>query len=205
MARNYLIPFGFAGSDPILSLHREMNRMFDDVFRAGAGGRGLAQDPGSTQPAFFNASMNVSETENELRVTVELPGVSEQDIDVDLNDDVLTISGEKKFETERGGEKENFHAVERAYGAFQRTLRLPFQANPDEVRAAFQNGVLTVTVPKSAQQSRSRRIQVQGSASQGGRPGASRQGEPGAPGEERTIGDRPAKDGGSGDQPPATH
>jgi HSP20 family protein len=202
MARTYLMPFGFGGSDPILSLHREMNRMFDDVLRTGMGGRGAGQDQGSGQAGFFTASMNVSETEKELRVTVELPGVSEQDIDVDLNDDVLTIRGEKKFEDQRGGEKEDFHAVERAYGTFQRSLRLPFQANPDEVRASFQNGVLTITVPKSAQQARSRRIQIQGGASQGGQ----RQGEQGAPSEERTIGDRSGGEGGQGgDQQPATH
>jgi HSP20 family protein len=166
MARHSLIPLGFGGSDPILSLHREMNRLFDDAFRGGA--RDLPQGQASRQPSFFNANMNVSETDNEVRVTVELPGVTEQDIDVSLNDDVLTIRGEKKMEDERGGAKENFHYVERSYGSFQRSLRLPHQANPDEVRAAFQNGVLTVTVPKSAQQERSRRIQIQTGAPQAG-------------------------------------
>jgi len=76
---------------------------------------------------------------------------------------VLTIRGEKKFE--QTTEKENFHFVERSYGTFQRALRLPFMANPDQVQASFENGVLTVTVPKSGQQERSRRIQVQGRGS----------------------------------------
>jgi len=170
MARNSLIPTTFGASDPILSLHREMNRMFDDVFR-GSFARPSGASSQAAQPTFFNASMNVSETGNELRVSVELPGVNEQDVDISLNDDLLTIRGEKKFESERGGgdnqrgggEKENYHYVERSYGVFERSLRLPFQVNADEVRASFENGVLTITVPKSAQQERSRRIQIQGS------------------------------------------
>jgi len=160
MARNPLTPFrsGFGmrgGSDPFLSLHREMNRLFDDVLRdtrlPSAGQIGASN--------LVNASMNVSETDNGIRITAELPGVSEQDIDVSLDDDLLTIRGEKKFEQK--DEKENFHFVERCYGTFQRSLRLPFTVHPDQVQASFENGVLTVTVPKSGQQQRSRRIQVQ--------------------------------------------
>jgi HSP20 family protein len=170
MARNPLTPFGFGfgtpgGSDPFLSLHREMNRLFDDVLR----GTGLPAATGKQGQGrvgnFVNASMNVSETENEVRITAELPGVTEQDIDVSLDDDVLTIRGEKKFE--RTDDKENFHFVERSYGTFQRSLRLPFPVDPERVQASFENGVLTVTVPKTEQQERSRRIQVQGRSSGG--------------------------------------
>jgi HSP20 family protein len=159
MARQSLTPYG--GADPILSLHREMNRLFDDVFRGGGGQRSFAPALGGGSTAMFNAQMDVSETDKDLRVCVDLPGVSEQDIDVSLDDDILTIRGEKKVEQERG-DKENYHFVERSYGSFQRALRLPFNANPEEVRASFENGVLTVTVPKTAQQARSRRIEVQG-------------------------------------------
>lgn len=175
MARNPLTPsrtgFGLlGGNDPFLSLHREMNRLFDDVLR----GTGLPAAGGQRQGGvgnFVNASMNVSETENEIRITAELPGVTEQDIDVSLDDDVLTIRGEKKFEQKN--EKENFHFVERSYGTFQRSVRLPFPINPEQVQAHFENGVLTVTLPKTAQQERSRRIQVQargagGQSAQGG-------------------------------------
>jgi len=168
MARNPLTPIrsGFGmlgGSDPFLSLHREMNRLFDDVLR-GTGLPGAGQIQGSVSN-LINASMNVSETDKEIRITAELPGVSEQDIDVSLDDDLLTIRGEKKFEQK--DEKENFHFVERSYGTFQRSLRLPFTVNPDQVQASFENGVLTVTVPKSGQQQRSRRIQVQGRGTSG--------------------------------------
>jgi HSP20 family protein len=165
MARNPLTPFGSGfgtpgGSDPFLSLHREMNRLFDDVLR----GTGLPAATGNQGQGrvgnFVNASMNVSETENEIRITAELPGVTEQDIDVSLDDDVLTIRGEKKFE--RTDDKENFHFVERSYGTFQRSLRLPFPVAPEQVQARFENGVLTVTLTKTGRQERSRRIQVQG-------------------------------------------
>ena len=181
MARNPMTPFrpggGMFPGDPFLSLHREMNRLFDDVFRgtslptaSGSQGQG---DVGT----FVNASMNVSETDKEIRITAELPGVTEQDIDVSLDDDVLTIRGEKKFE--RKDDKENFHFVERSYGTFQRSLRLPYAVESEQVRASFENGVLTVTVPKTERQERSRRIQVQGR-------GATGQGSSGGKGAEPT-------------------
>jgi HSP20 family protein len=159
MARNSMIPFGgnlFGGPDPFLSLHRDMNRLFDDMWR----GRGTAQAEGGALPS-VQANMNVSETDKEVRVSAELPGVSEKDIDVSLHDDLLTIRGEKRFEEERGDEKENYHFVERSYGSFQRSLRLPFKADASQVQASFHNGVLTVTVPKSSQQQTAHRIQIQ--------------------------------------------
>ncbi len=103
--------------------------------------------------------MNVSETEKEIRITAELSGVTDQDIDVSLDDDLLTTRGEKKFE--RTDEKETFHFVECSYGTFQRSLRLPFPVDPERVQASFENGVLTVTLPKTGRQERSRKIQVQ--------------------------------------------
>ncbi len=159
MARNPLTPYrsggllGGGGLDDIFSLHRDMNRLFDQVMGSGAG-RG-----GASAGNVINAQMNVSETEDEIRIAAELPGVTEDDIDVSLDDDVLTIRGEKRFE--RKDEKENFHFVERSYGTFQRAVRLPFPVDPEQVRASFENGVLTIRLPKSAQQERARRIPVQ--------------------------------------------
>jgi len=103
---------------------------------------------------------DVSETDKEVRIQAELPGVSENDIEVSLHEDVLTIRAEKKQEHKE--EREGVHFSERAFGTFQRSLRLPFQLNPDQVQARFVNGVLSVTVPKTQPQERSRRIQVQG-------------------------------------------
>ena len=111
--------------------------------------------------------MDVSETETELRLSAELPGVEEGDVEVTLNDDVLTIRGEKKFE--RVDERENFHFVERSYGTFQRSLRIPYPVNPDEVQASFERGVLTVILPKAKQEEKSRRIEVRSGGAGGGR------------------------------------
>jgi HSP20 family protein len=161
--------------DPFLSLHREMNRLFDDAFR----GIGLPAATGSQGQGdvgtFVHASMNASETDKEIRITAELPGVTEQDIDVSLDDDVLTIRGEKRFE--RTDEKENFHFVECSYGTFQRSVRLPFPVDPGQVHASFENGVFTVTLPKSQRQERSWRIQVQGRGSTGQGTAGGREGQ----------------------------
>jgi HSP20 family protein len=165
MARNPLSPFGRRSpsghSDPFMTLHREMNRLFDDVFRGTSlDERGAASR--ETVGSFIDTSLDVSETEKEFRITAELPGVSEEDIDVRLENEVLTIRGEKKFERAEGGEKEDFHFVERSYGTFQRSLRLPSSVDAEQVRADFRNGVLTITLPKTTEQERSRRIQIKG-------------------------------------------
>jgi len=153
---------GSYGGDPFFSLQREMNRLFDDAWGRFGAPPAAGQ---SQQTAAIEARMNVSETEKELRITAELPGVNEEDVDVTLEGDVLTIRGEKKFEQERGGEKENYHFVERAYGSFQRSVQLPYPVNPDEVRAEFRSGVLTLTLPKGEQQQR-RKIPVGGAQQQ---------------------------------------
>jgi len=163
---NSLSPFGLGPSDPFSALHREMSRLFDDAFR-GAIGRTF-QDRPLPATGTLAASMDVSETENELKVVVDLPGVKEEDVDVTLQDDLLTIRGERKTEVSRGGEKENYHYTERSFGSFQRSLQLPFAVKADQVQARFQDGVLNITLPKSEEQKRSRRIQIaKGSAGDG--------------------------------------
>ena len=91
--------------------------------------------------------IDVTESDATIEVTAEIPGVDEKDIDVSLNDDVLTIKGEKKSETKT--EEKDYRMVERAYGAFERSIRLPCQVKEDKIDAAFKNGVLTVKLPKS--------------------------------------------------------
>lgn len=181
MARNPLTPFrsgSLLGGDPFLSLHREMNRLFDDVLR-GSGAPLPSQGQGQGGASLLMPHMDVTETEKDIRVTAELPGVTENDIEVTLEDDVLTIRGEKRFE--RQEEKENVHFTERSFGTFQRAVRLPFPADPEQVQARFENGVLTVTLPKTQAQERTRRIQVQSGKQAGGQAGDSQraQGETG--------------------------
>ena len=133
------------GGDPFMTLHREMNRLFDDVFRSfdlmpfgssGGSGRTMGWP-----------SVEVSETDKDLRVSAELPGMDEKDVEVLMGDGVLTIRGEKRSEVE---DKERAFS-ERTYGRFERRIPLGQDVDEDKVEASFKNGVLTVTVPKSAQ------------------------------------------------------
>ena len=144
-------PAARAGAEPFLALHREVNRLFDDAFR-GPGAGSNAAGAAMTTPR-----MNVGETGQELRIEVELPGVSEDDVRVELAGDVLTIRGEKRIERE----DVQHHIAERSFGTFARSLRLPFPAEPDRVQASFHNGVLTVTLPKPSAQDRVHHIPVQ--------------------------------------------
>lgn len=166
MARSTPAPFrqgSGPGADPFLQLYRDINRMFDDVFRGGdmpASGMAM-QNP-------VNTSMDVAETPDEFRVTAELPGVCEDDISIKLDDDVLTIRGEKRCEEMPAGRDQNYHFVERSYGTFRRSLRLPTSVDPERSKARFENGVLTISLPKREQANRSRTIEL----ARGGKPAA---------------------------------
>jgi HSP20 family protein len=146
--------------DPFMAFRHEMNRLFDDVF----GGFGfpirIGSQPTGMPTAVSAPQIDVSETGQDIRLTAELPGIDEDDVEVTLADDMLTIRGEKKSEREEDKGR-NYHLVERSYGAFSRALRLPFAVDPNEVQAAFKNGVLTVTIPKPKEvQEKVHKIQV---------------------------------------------
>jgi HSP20 family protein len=142
--------------NPFLALHREMNRLFDDAFR------GFDLAPFGTDRFFDRAmgwpSIEVSETDKDVKVLAELPGLEEKDVQVELANGVLAIKGEKKTETE---DKERLFS-ERYYGRFER--RIPIDdVDEDKVSAFFKNGVLTITMPKAAQtQSKAKRIAING-------------------------------------------
>lgn len=126
--------------DPFLTLHREMNRLFDDVFR-GFGATNLSP---LMEGRFGWPKVELSETDKALTVSAELPGLTEKDVQVEIANGVLTIRGEKK--AERNGEGRYF--TERYYGAFKRHIPLD-GVEEDKVEASFSNGVLTVSLPKS--------------------------------------------------------
>lgn len=90
--------------------------------------------------------VDVSETDGEIQVSAELPGIEEKDVDVSLDEDILRISAEKRSDTER--KDKTWHVVERSYGTFARAIRVPSGIDPDSVSATFANGVLTVSLPK---------------------------------------------------------
>jgi HSP20 family protein len=146
--------WGSRDLDPFLrSFRTQLDNVFEDWF-----GRNMA---GTLAPR-----VDVSETSKELRLTFELPGVEEKDIDVSLSGNELTIKGEKRPEREEKKDQEEgrvYHRVERSFGAFQRTMTVPFDVEPDKVMAEFKDGVLTVTLPKPegvSEQPQTRRIEV---------------------------------------------
>jgi HSP20 family protein len=128
------------GGDPFTALRREMDRVFENF------GREFGWPSTEAQPGVMAPSIDVSETETELKIEAELPGVDEKDVEVVVSDNVLTIKGEKKTETEE--KKKDYHLIERSYGSFTRSLTLPFAVQPDQAKATFKKGVLTITLPK---------------------------------------------------------
>ncbi|NYD90754.1 Hsp20/alpha crystallin family protein [Sphingomonas melonis] len=140
---------------PLLSLHREVNRLFDDVFR-GFGVPALGE-VGRFATPFATPNVELGETDTEIRVTAELPGLDEKDVELTLEDGVLTLRGEKKAEVE---DKDRGYS-ERSYGRFERRIGLPRGVEADKANASFRNGVLTVTLPKTtASNENVRRIPV---------------------------------------------
>ena len=142
-----------AEANPFLTLHREMNRMFDDVFR------GFDVAPFGLGSGTLNGlgwpQIDIEETDKEVRITAELPGLDEKDVSLEIANGVLSISGEKKSESEDKVRRFS----ERYYGRFER--RIPLEdVEEDKVSAAFENGVLTITVPKSAEAKNVRRIAI---------------------------------------------
>jgi HSP20 family protein len=128
--------------DPFMTLHREMNRLFDDVFR------GFDMAPfGSMSRMASWPHVEVIENDKDVRVSAELPGLEDKDVEVLMGDGVLTIRGEKKSEVE---DKERAFS-ERTYGRFERRIPLAWEVDEDKIDASFKNGVLTLTLPKSAE------------------------------------------------------
>jgi HSP20 family protein len=132
---------------PMPVLRREFDRLFDDFLPM------LNPENGGT----WAPPVDFSETDDAFVARMDLPGMQREDITVDLEDRRLTISGERQRETEEKGE--NFHRVERSYGSFFRALTLPSEVKSEEIRATFDDGVLTVRIPKS-EASKPRRIEI---------------------------------------------
>ena len=166
------------------SLQREIDRMFDDFARSlPAVGQGNAT---------LVPSIDISETDNEIMITAELPGLERKDVEITVENDLLTIRGEKKFETEQENAKSdqgasqsgtdqneanksdkkadntnakptNYHVTERSYGVFLRVLQLPTRIDPSKVEATMHNGVLKIRIPKQARP-QANRIEVKEAA-----------------------------------------
>ncbi len=148
------------------SLYRPFSSLFRDDFFADRGldvwdnfvNSGLSSDA-AARPARFNPAVDIVETENAYLVKAELPGVSPENIDLQVENDVLTLRGERKYENEE--ERGGYRRVERSYGSFARSFALPKGTDSGAVEAQVDNGVLTVTIPKVSAAS-ARKVEVKG-------------------------------------------
>src|SRR5688500_9113936 len=131
-------------SSPVFGLRREIDRLFEDAF---------TRDGMSWTPA-----VDIKETESELRVELELPGLKPEDVEITAENGVLTIRGEKRSERKED-EQSRYHVVERTYGSFMRTFQLPQGVDEDQIAADFDNGILSLRIPKAALP-QPRRIQI---------------------------------------------
>jgi HSP20 family protein len=145
---------GQRGISPFDLLQERMDRMFEEL----SGGFGMPRLAG--EGGFdINPSLDVHEADGKLMITAELPGVDEKDIDVTVNDQMLTISGEKKSESEH--KEGGFLRSERSYGRFSRSVSLPYPIDPDKVQATYDRGVLKLTIEKPPEaQQRMRKIPI---------------------------------------------
>lgn len=150
---------------PLSTLRDDIDSAFDRMFRDWPRFGKLAElDPFREmdfwkRPSAPAPRVDVAEDENAYEIAAEIPGVEEKDISVTVDDGKLTLRGEKK--TEREEKKKDYHMKERSYGAFERSFRLPDGVEADKISAAFENGVLSVTLPKSAKaKSKARKIDV---------------------------------------------
>ncbi len=138
---------------PFQQLQKEMDRMFNNFFRgfsppfAGLGNMPSIRLPGMSE-GLLKPTLDISAADKEYSITIEVPGVEDKDVKIEVINNNLIISGEKKQEKEE--KDKNFYRVERAYGSFRRVLSLPEDADQDKIKAAFKKGVLSVTIPRKA-------------------------------------------------------
>lgn len=144
------------GSNPLLTLQRDINRVFEDFWSRFD--RSEAVSNGSLSAS--EPRTDLSEADDVVEVSIELPGMDEKDIEVDVSDDVLTIRGEKKSEREE--KRKGYYLAERTFGGFYRRIPLPPGVDSEKAAAQFRKGVLTVTLPKTPEaQEKVRRIPVE--------------------------------------------
>jgi HSP20 family protein len=170
--RQDFLPSALWAESPFKLMRRfseEMDRVFGDVFadfgtaprRRGGPGFGFPQ-------AQWAPAIEVLERDDKLVVRAELPGLSKDDVKVEVTDDLLTISGERREEREET--REGFRHSEWRYGRFSRTVPLPEGVRPEDVQCTFQNGVLEITMPAPQREQRSRQIEIQGASNGGAQP-----------------------------------
>jgi HSP20 family protein len=142
----------------LFGLHR-LNRILDEAFSSPAFG-----EQGDVITSTWFAPTDVSEDTDSLRITMELPGVNPEDVRLSLENNILTIRGEKKHQSDEDNER--VHRFERTYGVFERTFALPNTVDPEKIEARYENGVLFVMIPKAERaKPREIRVKTEGSGS----------------------------------------
>lgn len=127
----------YGSSVPYRSLSREMERLFEDFFGSPREGTTLAE---------WTPAADIKEEEGAFRVKVDLPGIKKDDVNIEVSENRLAISGERRFEQEE--KRDDYHFVERGYGRFHRAFTLPGTVDADKIDAAYKDGVLEVVLPK---------------------------------------------------------
>jgi HSP20 family protein len=127
--------YNLATASPIFGLRREIDRLFEDTF---------TRDGNAWTPA-----VDIKETNSDLRVDLELPGLKPEDVEITAENGILTIRGEKRSERKEG-EENRYHLVERSYGSFMRSFTLPNGIDENQIHADFENGILSIHIPKAA-------------------------------------------------------
>jgi HSP20 family protein len=124
----------------LLSLQDRMNRLFDESVR------NVKPGDEALSSAIWSPAVDIYETDDEVVVKAELPEVDQKDIDIQIENNTITLRGERKFNKET--KKENFHRIERAYGAFSRSFTLPGTIDQERIRADYKDGILKISMPK---------------------------------------------------------
>jgi HSP20 family protein len=125
-------------SAPVFGLRREIDRLFEDTFGRNDGVNG------------WTPAVDVRETDKELRLDVEIPGVKPEEVELTAENGVLMVRGEKRAERKEGDEENRFHIVERSYGNFMRSFQLPQGLDESKIEADYNNGILSIRIPKAA-------------------------------------------------------
>jgi HSP20 family protein len=145
----------------LMSIQNELNRLFDRTMTGSEGGTGRELAQTASQMGSWAPALDVYETPESLELTLDLPGIEPDAVDVTVEDSTLTVSGTREFRSDVS--EENFRRVERRYGSFTRSVVLPPTADPERIQANFDKGVLSVVVPKR-EEAKPKRIEIKASS-----------------------------------------
>jgi len=134
----------------VVTLREKMNRLFEDYYPARSEDRDLVAST-------WSPAVDIYETEDKLVLSAELPGIEDKDIEIKIEDNTLSLKGERNFEKET--KEENYHRIERSYGSFVRSFTLPAYINQEKIEAENDDGVLKITMPKKTE-SKARSVKV---------------------------------------------